>query len=54
MYVLLCSGAWIRTRDHLLTLVPKFPMGVDYIIIHKSRGREALRAGFCRNYSLSG
>lgn len=30
-----CSPGRIRTYNPLLTLIPKFPMGVDYIIIPK-------------------
>lgn len=29
--VLICSGGRIRTYNHLLTLIPMFPLGVDYI-----------------------
>ena len=36
----ICSGAWIRTRNLLVTLTLKLLLGVDYIITHM--GRRAL------------
>ena len=36
-----CSGGRIRTYDHLLTFIPMFPLGTDYIIF-RFCGIEAL------------
>ena len=53
MFIQSGSGGRDRTCDHLLTLVPKFPLGADYIITPQSRGRGASPNQCLVGYSLS-